>query len=164
MDDLGPGLFERLVTEGLRAQLEQIDERLLPVLVPPWNRIDAALVAKLPSLGFVGLSTFKPRSAQFAAQGLAQVNTHWDPIAWKNGGGLRDPAALIDELAVYAEALRAGSADADEPYGLLTHHLVHDDWTWRLLDDVLRIITNHEAVRIIRARKAFGLSRSDQKT
>ncbi len=30
MDDLGPGLFESLVTEGLRAQLAEIDERLLP--------------------------------------------------------------------------------------------------------------------------------------
>ena len=30
MDDLGPGLFESLVTEGLRAQLAEIDDRLLP--------------------------------------------------------------------------------------------------------------------------------------
>ena len=30
MDDLGPGLFESLVTEGVRARLAEIDERLLP--------------------------------------------------------------------------------------------------------------------------------------
>jgi superfamily II DNA or RNA helicase/HKD family nuclease len=30
VDELGPGLFETLVTEGLRAQLEAIDERLVP--------------------------------------------------------------------------------------------------------------------------------------
>lgn len=30
MDELGPGLFESLVTEGLRAQLGEIDERLVP--------------------------------------------------------------------------------------------------------------------------------------
>jgi predicted glycosyltransferase len=159
--DDAPGIEDRLVEGRIRLGT-LFGERLLPVLVPPWNRIDAALVTNLASLGFAGLSTFKPRSATFAAQGLVQINTHWDPIAWKNGGGLRDPGALIDELAAYAEAILAGSPDSHEPYGLLTHHLVHDGWTWRLLDDVLQILANHKAVRIIGARKAFDVSRQDQ--
>jgi hypothetical protein len=32
--------------------------RALPVLVAPWNRMDAALPARLPGLGFTGLSAF----------------------------------------------------------------------------------------------------------
>ena len=158
LHDDAQGIETRLV-EGQNRLGNLFGERLLPVLVPPWNRIGDTLLARLPSLGYAGVSTFKPRSAQFAAQRLVQVNTHWDPIAWKSGGGLRDPDVLISELAAYAEALPAGSADHREPFGLLTHHLVHDGWTWRLLDDVLRILAKHEAVRIIGARKAFDVSR-----
>ena len=35
--------------------------RFLPVLVPPWNRIDAAVSTSLGKLGYVGLSTYTPR-------------------------------------------------------------------------------------------------------
>jgi hypothetical protein len=32
--------------------------RVLPVLVPPWNRIAPGLVPALPEIGYRGLSTF----------------------------------------------------------------------------------------------------------
>lgn len=41
-----------------RARLSALLARALPVLTPPWNRIDADLVAHLPDAGFLGLSTF----------------------------------------------------------------------------------------------------------
>ena len=60
-----------------------------PVFVPPWNRIAPALLPRLRALGFRGLSTFRrsPRRAQ-PAPGLAQINTHLDPIDWRGGRGL----------------------------------------------------------------------------
>ena len=45
--------------------------RARTVLVPPWNRIDPAVIESLPDLGFRGLSTHKPRTAPEAARGLA---------------------------------------------------------------------------------------------
>ncbi len=36
--------------------------RFLPVLVPPWNRIAPAVVARLPAAGLSGLSTFGSRT------------------------------------------------------------------------------------------------------
>ena len=40
-------------------------ERFAAVLVPPWNRIGDAIVARLPDIGLRGLSTFGPRKAPF---------------------------------------------------------------------------------------------------
>ena len=108
------------------------------VFVPPWNRIGPDMAAALPPLGFAALSTFTPRRAPWAAPGLAQINTHLDPIDWRGTRSLADPQALIAQVARQLADRRTGLADNDEPYGLPTHHLVHDaaiwDFTEKLLD------------------------------
>ena len=114
--------------------------KVVPALVPPWNRIDDTVVQRLPALGFSGLSTFKARTAACPAEGLVQVNTHWDPVAWQSGGGLADRVALLDALAQRARDVAADRVDPGEPYGILTHHLVHDPWTWRFLEEVLTLL------------------------
>ncbi|MCP4235226.1 MAG: hypothetical protein GY770_16860, partial [Aestuariibacter sp.] len=60
-------------------------EQVVPVLVPPWNRIDSRVVKKLRNTGLRGLSTLGPREQENAAQGLKQVNVHVDIINWKQG-------------------------------------------------------------------------------
>jgi hypothetical protein len=45
-------------------------ERFLPVLVPPWTRIDPALVARLPDVGLMALSMEGARTTRFAARGV----------------------------------------------------------------------------------------------
>ena len=96
----------------------------------------------------------RPRSP--VAPGLEQVNTHWDPVAWKAGGGALDRAELLGALARHAEDLFAGDADAGEPFGLLTHHLVHDAWTWRIVEEAVAMLASHPAVAFMNARAAFG--------
>ncbi len=110
---------------------------LAPMFVPPWNRISPRLVADLAGLGYSALSTFTPREAVYAAPGLAQINTHLDPIAWKSGRGLVAPDALIAHLVRQLTDRREGTADNDEPYGILTHHLVHDAAIWGFTDALL---------------------------
>lgn len=100
------------------------------MFVPPWNRINREITKALPQRGFLALSTFGPRGTAMAAPGLAQINTHVDPIHWKAGGGLIDPAHLVALAAAELEARANGTADADEPFGLLSHHLVHDPAIW----------------------------------
>jgi predicted glycosyltransferase len=141
---------------GLRRLSRLFGERALPVLVPPWNRIDPALLPLLPGLGFRGLSTFRARPRREAAPGLLAVNTHLDPIAWRQAGGLREPAELWDDLAGQLEARAAGGADATEPFGLLTHHLVHDEWVWAFLDDLLGLFAEHRSVHWRTAQVVFG--------
>ncbi len=126
--------------------------RLMPVLVPPWNRIAPALLPALPGLGFAALSTFGPRAAAAAAPGLVQVNTHVDPVAWHGGRGfLGADAALAPFLAHLARCRQAWTADedakADEACGLLTHHLAMDEAGWHFTARFLAATAAHPAVR-----------------
>ncbi|APE44540.1 polysaccharide deacetylase [Sulfitobacter alexandrii] len=115
---------------GLTRLRHLFGDGLLDLFVPPWNRIDSSVVEALPGIGFRGLSTYTPRPAREAAPGLVQINTHVDPIHWRGGGGLVDADILIAALVAHLEDRRAGRADAAEPLGLLTHHLVHDSAIW----------------------------------
>ncbi len=115
---------------------------LRPVLVPPWNRIDADLLPHLPALGFKALSTIgrQPFPGQPA---IATINPLVDIIDWRHGRVGYDHAALIGKLAAELEtALESGEA-----IGVLTHHLVHDETAWRFLETLLAITAAHPAVR-----------------
>jgi len=103
---------------------------LRPMFVPPWNRISPQVVEALPSQGYTTLSTFGPRKSLEAVPGLARINTHIDPIWWKGTRDLVDPGQLIAQACQHLEARRSGTEDAAEPFGLLTHHLVHSEAIW----------------------------------
>jgi peptidoglycan/xylan/chitin deacetylase (PgdA/CDA1 family) len=126
---------------GRRRLDELFGDQVLPIFTPPWNRIASEVVAGLSSAGFAAISAFTPRRARFAADGLLQVNTHLDPIAWKTGGGLLDPTLLDEQLARELEARRLDLADNAEPYGLITHHLVHDEPFWTFAENTLELLS-----------------------
>lgn len=107
---------------GLHAQ------RFVPVLVPPWNRIDPAICARLPELGFRALSVFGPAGD---AGDIARVNTHVDLIDWHGTRGCRPHGVLAAEIVAQLKSRFDGS---DEPIGILTHHLVHDEAAWAFLE------------------------------
>lgn len=135
-------------------------DAFLPVVVPPWNRIDAAVVAALPALGVTGLSTFGPRQAPLAAPGVVQCNTHVDPVAWRAGRGFVGAPACLDSLAGHLAARREGRADRREPTGYLTHHLVFDDEAWAFTAALLAATRRHPGARWLGAREAFTCGRS----
>jgi len=110
---------------------------LRPMFVPPWNRIAPELLPALPGLGYAMISTFTPRKSAEPAPGLPQVNTHLDPIDWRGGRSLADADGLIAQIAAQLADRRAGHTDNDEPYGLLTHHLVHDAAIWDFTEALL---------------------------
>jgi hypothetical protein len=119
--------------------------RLAPLLVPPWNRIDAAIVGALPSLGYRGLSTFGPRAAVMPAPGLTQVNAHCDPIRWKERGRFAGLSACLGAVVGQLRANRLGPADAAQPVGLLTHHLDLDEDAWAFTAEFLDRVSAHPA-------------------
>lgn len=123
--------------QGLARLGDLFGDRLAAIFVPPWNRIAPELVQALPGLGFAVLSTFTPRAAPEAAPGLARINTHLDPIGWKTGRGLLPADVLIGQVAQHLADRRTGRADNREPYGILTHHLIHDDAVWQFVEHLL---------------------------
>lgn len=130
---------------GRALLIEAFGADVQALLVPPWNRIDPEVIPILPALGFVGLSTFGRRAAPEAALGLARINTHLDPVDW------RGTRLFVGEAAALAQLLQV--LDADEPIGLLSHHLVMDEPGWRFLDELLGIVAKHPGVRFCAARE-----------
>ena len=129
--------------------------KALPVLVPPWNRIAPALLPLLPDAGFIGVSTFKLRTTAEPAHGLRQVNTHCDPIAWHQGGGLAPEADLVRAVTETFQALARQTVEQREAFGLLTHHLVHDEAIWAFVSRLLATLAGSDAVQFVSARSLF---------
>ncbi|MBN33609.1 MAG: hypothetical protein CMM46_02315 [Rhodospirillaceae bacterium] len=126
----------------------------LPVMVPPWNRIDAEITTLLPALGLRGLSTLGPRPASME-HGLALANVHIDIVNWKKGrcfvGDGPCLAAALDHLC----QRRMGTVDPDEPTGLMTHHRVHDADCDGFVDRFVAFVRDHGVARWLDASHVF---------
>ena len=148
--------------EQIVAELEQgwsrlrglFAERVLPVMVPPWNRIAPELIADLRALGFRTLSCFAARSAREAIAGLAQANCHADLVDWRAGRRFRGEQRTLGQICSHLEARRSGRADAEEATGILSHHLVHDDGCWRFLETLLERCSDHPGARWLEPKDA----------
>ena len=101
------------------------------IFVPPWNRLPSLWRPALVAAGFCGLSGFTPREAAMV-DGLICCNTHVDVMDWRSRCFAGDDAVLA-ALCQHLSRRRQGLVDADEPTGLLTHHLVHDAAVWDFL-------------------------------
>lgn len=125
--------------------------RFVPVLVPPWNRIDPELLPSLPALGFRGLSTMRVRKAAQPVAGLTVVNAHLDPIHWRHDRGFVGSYPALAVLIQHLVARRTGYRDRAEPTGVLTHHLVQNEAVWRFSEHLLQFVSEHPAAQWIGA-------------
>nr|WP_204262830.1 glycosyltransferase [Methylobacterium sp. BTF04] len=133
-------------TEALdRARASFGPDTLLPVFVPPWNRLAPDLAAALPDLGYGGLSSVPG----LPVAGLMRADIHLDPFDWRGTRSLADPPMLVATLA------HAIAADLSGPLGLLTHHLVHDELVWAFLEDLLGELLAHPATTLGDPRALF---------
>lgn len=140
-----------------RARLSALfRQRALPVLVPPWNRIDIDILQCVGRLGYRGVSMFGGRARRTSKTGLMMVNTHVDPIDWRAGRGFVGERRALAALAGHLRARRRGDVDAAEPTGLLTHHLDHDATGWAFLERLAAATRAHPAVRWLGADTVFG--------
>ena len=119
----------------------------LAVLVPPWNRLDDGLISRLGECGFVGLSTFGRRAQSEVAPGVAQINAHFDPIDWRGTRLFVGEATALSRLIAVL--------DADEPIGILSHHLTMDEDGWAFLDRLLAVLAAHPGARLCPAAELF---------
>lgn len=117
------------------------EARFLPMLVPPWNRIDSEIIGKLGGLGFEALSVYGPEKSG----PLTMLNTHVDIMDWRGTRGGRPLAAVVADLVAMSQTHMG-------PVGLLTHHLVHDAAAWDLLEMVFAATAEHAGCRWRSAR------------
>lgn len=92
------------------------------MIVPPWNRFDASLHFFLNE-NYEKISTFGPEESKHF------VNTHIDLIHWKE-----DKRALTEEEIFYQI-----TESENNSIGLLTHHLVHEENHWKLLEKFFEV-------------------------
>jgi len=123
------------LTRGLSKLSALHGERMLPMLVPPWNRLDPNLVPGISAVGFSAISAFADKLMDIQAGDLAIINTHLDIIDWSTRRGA-DHAALAVR---FADELRKSREGGGHPVGILTHHIVHDDAAWDFLDQLLEM-------------------------
>ena len=141
--------------EGRRRLEEMFGARFEPILAAPWNRIERRVLDRLSEAGFRGASAFGPRAAMRGAHGLAVANAHVDPMNWRErrfAGRDKALSGIIGEL----RSRRSGETEAEEPLGLLTHHLDHDAGLWAFLPDFFRATAAHPAAHWINVEEAFA--------
>ena len=137
---------ENELTQAYQRMEKEFGQALVPLFVPPWNRLAAQFLPALTAAGYRGFSTFGPRNTAQEEGGILQINTHIDPIYWREDRGLVAPAMLIAKLVQTLQERRGGLTDAGEPLGLLTHYLVHTEDVWAFSGEVLRVLLDGGAV------------------
>jgi hypothetical protein len=160
------------VLEELRIGKERLaplfGSRFAEVMAAPWNRIETPVVGAFAALGFRGVSAFGPRRAIESKKRLVVANTHVDPINWKErrfAGDEKAVSGIVGELKDRRLGARESAADdiaePDEPLGLLTHHLDHDEGLWGFLEAFLALTSAHPAARWLTIDEAFTATYRD---
>jgi hypothetical protein len=142
-----------------RARFAALFPNAPAVFVPPWNRYGSDLVPHLPPTGFEALSAFRIREDYWALHGrLVQVNTHIDPVGWRQPQTDGCSSALRDALRAL-QVIRSNAA-AQQPLGLLTHHLRHDAAQWAFIAEFLDRIKHHPGACWVDFRGATQIGRA----
>jgi hypothetical protein len=151
------------LARGMRHVRSIAGDRLLPVLVPPWNSIEAELVPQLKRAGVEAMSTFGPRPAG-AHAGVFEVNCHVDIVDWSvppSPGpppprfGFVGETLALSHLIGHLRARRTGTVDQAEPTGIMTHHFSHDDACFTFLEALLDRTTKRHGVTWLAAPDVF---------
>lgn len=144
--ELGAHRPAALVLAELSAGMDRLSalhgDAMLPMLVPPWNRISPELLPRLQKIGITCLSVFGPEKTR----GIRELNTHVDVMDWHGTRGGRPADLLFHEIAARVEALEDGKA-----MGLLTHHLVHDSAVDDFLEALFEMTAGYPGCRWVKA-------------
>lgn len=130
---------------------------LIPVFVPPWNRLRDDLAARLPALGINFLSGHGVDHADVAAHVISH-NIHLDLLDWgRRDGAYPAPLALTEMAERAAHWLaRWRELEAPPPLGLLTHHRVMSDAAWESTHCLLDTLLGADAMALVGADTLFG--------
>ena len=140
------------LSRGLTLLQKACGASLLPVLVPPFSQLHPSLVGAVRNAGFEAISM----TGDFVPLPLKSRNVHADISDWRTGTAA-DARVVIGTLVAALKLRRLGLLRQSVPLGLLTHHLAHDEATWKLTERMLAHVTAHPAVRFVPLREVFGI-------
>jgi hypothetical protein len=109
----------------------------------------------LARCGLTGISRARARSFSSLAQGIVEVNTQVDLVAWKGSRGFVGEDAALGGLVEHLRARRLRAVCANEPTGILTHHLIQDEATDAFLGRLIAESVAHPAVHWLDAGEIF---------
>ena len=113
------------------------------LFVPPWNNLKPQLLDALAGSPLTAVSGFARDRDQ--AGPVTRLDAHLDVLRWNGGGRFRGTWKFLARMRRLLRQRRLAGR-WDEPIGLLTHHLDHDEATWRFLEQFLtafRIAARH---------------------
>jgi hypothetical protein len=106
-------------------------ERLVAMMVPPWNRIALEVAERLPSVGYRALSGFGRKA--MTIRGLTIANAHVDLVDSRGTGKCHEASLLIERIAA---DLKIARRTGETWCGVLSHHLAGDPKQFEFLDDL----------------------------
>lgn len=136
------------LTQGQRILRQSFGDQFVAVLVPPWNRYTPMLLPGLAGAGYRGISAMWARAGGPVDDGLTtsgaerltakpagkvpllQVNTHSDPVAWREDHGFIGERDALEQLVCHLRLRREYPQLGDEPTGVLSHHLDQTESVW----------------------------------
>jgi hypothetical protein len=140
-----------------RLQLDTaFGEQFIPVLVPPWNRIERRVYPALIGAGFSGVSSIWVRETAYPVKGLLQVNAHLDPVDWRYGRRFIGETIAIEQIHQHLSSRRLAGDDIAEPTGILTHHLIQNDEVWAFCRTLFETLNLHPAAQWLNAKEIWA--------
>ncbi len=135
-------ILRQEISEGHQILNDAFGYQFMAMFVPPWNRMSDESISLLKDIGLDFLSTFTPRNL---LDGPFILNTHIDPVHWKNGAVFLGEAETLAQAIGHLRAKRGvyKNIDVIEPSGFLTHHAIHDEETWAFIAKFNSFIQNH---------------------
>jgi len=122
------------------------------VFVPPFHALSVPFKALLPELGYLGLSAGLPLTPRL--EHVFEVNAEIDIIDW-SARRFIGPSSVSKLLTEGFAARRQGQLPADEPLGLLTHHLVMQEDAWAFVDELFECLRAEHGVQLVGAYQLF---------
>lgn len=116
------------------------------ILVPPWNRISDAVTNKLTAVNYAKISVINGKHTNAHSD---YVNVDLDIIDWQQRRFAGEDILLekmITQLTQYHQAHTNNNLTSIKPYGIMTHHLVHDEASWLFLAKLFKFLIQHNNV------------------
>lgn len=155
-NEFGPGrdVHGRLadLQEGHSILGDLFEDKFIPILAPPWNRIDDALIEWLPSIGLNCLSRYAEHVRPLDGPTPVNLDVQIDLYDWGRGRSL-NLCEMTDLMVQRIRANRSKSDKHDLTIGLLTHHELHNPEFASGLSEFLQLLLKFPGVSLSSARR-----------